>query len=225
MHQLKAILLVIVFALSMMVTARADTSTEAVRVILLFVVNPPDDNAKKGVISWIQSFKNNLRYLTADFSSGGPDAGPIIKVLLSSKNVDDVDPDVLKDSFESKSSLQVLSTVSRYTGEATVVDNDIYLGDFKGSLAVPYVYISREIKPSLYAVTREALAVVTLYAYAMAIAKTSPNDGNRYLVCKVLDRANMYKDRDLGTDVRTYLEDLFRAISAELELRACGGKK
>jgi hypothetical protein len=35
----------------------------------------------------------------------------------------------------------------------------------------------------------------------------------------------MYKDSDLDPEARSYLESLFKAISAELEARACGGKK
>jgi hypothetical protein len=221
MKRLAATLLAVMVAASQGGTARAE-SNDGSRLILLFVVNPPDDNAKKGVVSWIQSFKNNVRYLLAD-STGTSDSGRNIKVIVSTENVDDVTPDMLEASFGRQPSLQVLSTVGRFGGQSTFVDNDIYLGDLKGSLAIPYVHISQEILPGRYQITREALAAVTLYAYAMAVANTSPD--NRYGVCRALDQANMYKDRDLDPEARGHLQNLFRAISAELESRSCGGKR
>jgi hypothetical protein len=115
--------------------------------------------------------------------------------------------------------------VSWYSGTSTVVDNDIYLGDFKGSLTKPYLHMEQKVEPSLYVVTRDAFAAVTLYAYAMAIAKTSPEDSSRYLVCRILDRANLYRNQGLDAETQNRLADMFRAISSELELRACGGKK
>src|SRR5581483_2431029 len=175
----------------------------------------------KGVISWIQSFKNNIRYLLADFSPGGSASRYGLKVVVTTQNVDDIDQDMLEASFARQPSLQALSTVGRYAGQSTFVDNDIYLGDFKGSLSIPYLHISQEILPGRYKITRAAPAAVTLYASAMAIAKTAPPEGNRFAVCQILDRANMYKDSDLDAEARGYLQNLFRAISAELEERAC----
>jgi hypothetical protein len=186
----------------------APAAPDATRVILLFVVNPPDENAKKGVISWIQSFKNNVRYLLADFSPAAF-GGSAINVAVTTEAVDDMDPVALEISFSRQPSLQVLSTVGRFAGQSTFIENEIYLGDFKGSLSLPYVHVSQEVLPGRYKITREALAAVTLYAYAMAIAKVSP-ETRRFAVCQVLDRANMYKSGDLET---------------ELDARACGGKK
>jgi hypothetical protein len=205
--------------------ARAQANADANRVILLFVVNPPDENAKKGIIAWAQSFKINIRFLLADFLVGSSGTAPLFKVLINSQNVEDVpDQGVLETSFDHQPSLQVVSAVGQYSGKSTIVTNDIYLGNLKGSLAQPYVFVSREIQPQQYANTRDALAVVTLYAYAMALAKASQQDSSRYLICKVLDRANTYKGQDLGLTAKPYLDDLFKAISAELELRSCGGK-
>jgi len=152
------------------------------------------------------------------------DADRNIKVVVNTENVDDVTPDMLETSFGRQPSLQVLSTVGRFGGQSTFVDNDIYLGDLKGSLPIPYVHISQEILPGRYQIAREALAAVTLYAYAMAVASTSPD--NRYGVCRPLAQAYMYKDRDdLDPEARGHLQNLFRAISAELESRSCGGKR
>jgi hypothetical protein len=214
---------IVMSLLAVQAPARADV--DASRVILLFVVNPPDENAKKGIISWAQAFKINIRFLLADFTAGGAGATPLFKVLINSQNVDDVPgQDILETSFDHQPSLQVVSAVGQYSGQSTIVTNDIYLGNLKGSLPQPYVFISREIQPQQYATTRDALAVVTLYAYAMALAKASTQDNNRYLICRVLDRANMYKGQDLGLNAKPYLDGLFKAISAELELRSCGGK-
>jgi hypothetical protein len=225
MHRVAATLLIVVLAMSTISSVLADTTGGASRVILLFVVNPPDDNAKKGVIAWIQSFKINLRHLLTDYSSTTANTNPVFNVVVNSENVDDVPADdTLESSFNRQPSLQVLSAVSQFSGQSTTVTNDIYLGDLKGSLAKPYVYISRQIQPLQYASTRDALAIVTLYAYAMALAKALPQDNSRYVVCRVLDQANMYKGEDLGADVQNYLQDLFRAISLELESRTCGGK-
>ena len=200
----------------MSVPALADTKP-AVRTILLFVTNP-SEKAKDGWIFWIKSFQIGLRYLMSDFATAGSDASLTIKVVLTSKQVDDViDPDVLKNSFESSSHLEVPSTLGLYAGQWTIVKNDVYLGDFKGSLSDPYVYISREITPEMYAITREALAAVTLYAYAMAIAKMLPEDGNPILVCRVLARANRYKDQSMGAEMEASLDGLFKAISTELK--------
>ena len=225
MHRLIAILLVVVLAAIKSTAAQTPGNPELTRIILIYVVVPPDQNAKNGVESWLQTFENNLRALLADFSSGNTAGGPVIKVRVSTENVNRVNSDLLESSFGRQPSLQVLSTVGRYGGQSTFVDNDIYLGDLKGSLNDPFVYISREIQPESYKVTREALAAVTLYAYAMAVAKISPPESNRYQVCRVLDRVNMYKNQDLGAETRDYLKNLFAAISAELETRSCGGKK
>ncbi len=229
MHRLAAILILIliliVAAVQTTAPARAHGRSGAVRVILQYVVNPKDDNAKRGVTAWIQAFKNNLRYLLADFTSDASDGNPAITIRMTSKGVDDFDPDKLKDSFQSQSSLQVISTVSWYSGTSTVVDNDIYLGDFKGSLSKPYLHVEQKVEPSLYVVTRDAFAAVTLYAYAMAIAKTDSEDRSRYLVCRILDRANLYKNEGLDADTQVRLADMFKAISFELELHSCGGKK
>jgi hypothetical protein len=226
MHRFVAILLTVVLAASAVGSARALDSTDTSRIILLLVVKPPDENAEKGVRSWIQLFQNNVRDLLSDFSSSGVGAGRGIKVEVATRDVVDTPkPNVLEASFGQQPSLQVLSTVGTYGGQSTLVDNDIYLGDFKGSLSDPYVHISQQILPGDYAITREALAAVTLYAYAMAIAKASPPDGSRFAVCQVLDRANMYRNNNLDPKARGGLEKLFRAIPAELEARACGGKK
>jgi hypothetical protein len=144
--------------------------------------------------------------------------------VVTTENVDDVDPDMLESSFSRQPSLQVLSTVGRFAGQSTFIENDIYLGDFKGTLSLPYVHISQEVLPGRYKITREALAAVTLYAYAMAIARASP-ETSRFAVCQVLDRANMYKSSDLDDEARRSLDKLFIAIASELEARACGGKK
>jgi hypothetical protein len=225
MRRLAALLAVLAAAASAPAPSRAQSPSGSVRVILQYVVNPKDDNAKKGVTAWIQAFKNNLRYLLADFTLDASDSNPAVTIRLTSKDVDDYDPDMLKDAFQSQSSLQVISTVSWYSGTSTVVDNDIYLGDFKGSLSTPYLHMEQKVEPSLYMVTRDAFAAVTLYAYAMAIAKTRPEDSSRYLVCRILDRANLYKNEGLDADTRNRLADMFKAISSELELRSCGGKK
>jgi hypothetical protein len=199
----------------------ADNST---RIILLFVINPPDESSRRGVESWIQLFDINIQSLLADFASSGPDVSASIKVLISRKNVDSIDQDGLEASFGQQASLQVLKTVGASSGESTLVVNQIYLGDLKGRMSVPYVFISRKVIPLDYKITREALAVVTLYAYAMAVAAIAP-ENSRFTVCRVLDRANMYRTSDLDPDVRSSLENLFRAISAELEARTCGGKR
>ncbi|WP_029078399.1 hypothetical protein [Bradyrhizobium sp. th.b2] len=218
-------LLAAVLAFALLVTSPTLAETGPTRVILLFVINTPDQNAMNGVTEWIKAFKNNLRFLLADFDSENPGADPVFKVQLVSKNVETADTDLLESSFQTQPSLQVLSTVGRYAGQSTFVDNDIYLGDLRGRLKAPYVHFSREIAPGLYSINREALAVVTLYAYGMALAKALPADSSRYVICKVLDRANMYRDRDLGADMKMYFDELFKAISYELEARACGGKK
>jgi hypothetical protein len=224
MRRFAAILLTAVLAASDAGLARAADNTS--RIILLLVVKPPDENAERGVRSWIQLFQNNVRDLLSDFSSSGSGAGGGIKVEVTTKDVVDTPrQNVLEASFGQQPSLQVLSTVGTYGGQSTLVDNDIYLGDFKGSLSDPYVHISQRILPGEYAITREALAAVTLYAYAMAIAKTSPPGRNRFAVCQVLDRANMYRNSDLDPKARGGLAKLFEAIPAELEARACGGKK
>ena len=62
-------------------------------------------------------------------------------------------------------------------GNSTLVENYIYLGSLKGSLAIPYVHISQDVRPDRYKITRDALDAVTLYAYAMAVAKALPESG------------------------------------------------
>jgi hypothetical protein len=224
MHRLATFLLAAFTAVMMLVPCRAADNPGTSRVILLFVINPPDENSRKGVDAWYQLFDINMQGVLAEFTSGGPDAGVSIKVMINRKDVPNIDQDGLEASFGEQPSLQVLKTVGASSGDATLVVNQIYLGDFKGKMNVPYVYISRKVIPLDYKIAREALAVVTLYSYAMAVA-TIAGDNSRVTVCRVLDRANMYQKNDLDPEVRTSLENLFRAISAELEARACGGKK
>ena len=214
MRRLLSAVLAFALAFALPATGPVSAQTGPTRVILLFVIKTPDENAMKGVAAWILAFKNNLRFLLADFTNETAGTDPVIKVLLTSKDVETADADFLQSSFSTQPTLQVLSTVGRYAGQSTFVDNDIYLGDLRGRLKDPYVHFSREIQPGLYSITREALAVVTLYAYGMALAKAAPEASSRYVVCRVLDRANMYKDRDLGADMKMYFDELFRAISS-----------
>jgi hypothetical protein len=220
MHRLAALLLLIVLSAAAAAPSRA--ADESSRVILLFVVKPLDEPSRKGVESWYQLFEISISSLLADFS-GGSDPKGSIEVRVLRENVETISRDVLEASFGRQPSLQVLKTVGASGGDSTLIVNDIYLGEFKGSLKRAYVYLSRKVIPFEYKITREALAAVTLYAYAMAIAKISP-EKTRFTVCKALDRANMYRNGELDPEVRKNLEDLFRAISAELEARSCGGK-
>jgi hypothetical protein len=222
MHRLVALLLLIVLSAGTATPARTAESKDSVRVILLFVVKPLDDPSRKGVEAWSQLFEISISSLLADFS-GGSDPKTSIEVRVLRENVDAISRDVLEASFGRQPSLQVLKTVGAAGAEATLIVNEIYLGEYKGRLKGAYVYLSRKVIPFDYKITREALAAVTLYAYAMAIAKISPEKA-RFTVCKVLDRANMYRNSELDPDARNSLEDLFRAISAELEARSCGGK-
>jgi hypothetical protein len=224
MLRLAVTLLTVALAASAAGRARAIDNTDASRIILLLVVG--DDKARDGIKSWINLFQNNVQSLLDDFSLGGSGSGGGINVDVVTKDVKEpAKRNELEASFAQQPSLQVLSTVGTYGGQSTLVDNEIYLGDFKGSLTVPYVHFAQTVVPGQFKITREALAVVTLYAYAMAIAKISPPDRSRFVVCQVLDRANMYRNSDLDPDARSRLENLFRAISTELEARACGGKK
>ena len=218
MRRFAAILLTMMLAASLVGSARAIDNN---RVILLLVVG--DDKARDGIKSWIYLFQNNVRSLLEDFSSSSPGGGINLDVVI--KDVKEpARRELLETSFTQQPSLQVLSTVGTYGGQSTLVDNEIYLGEFKGSLTIPYIHFSQTVLPGQFKITREALAAVTLYAYAMAIAKAAP-DGSRFIVCQVLDRANMYRNSDLDPDARGRLGNLFKAISTELEARACGGKK
>jgi len=222
MYRLAAILLAVFLATHATASARAEEAASSnQRVILLYVVTPPDENARSGMKSWRQLFDNNIRYLLATAS---PEASRSIKVVVAWENVDEMNQDNLEASFWRQPSLQVLTAVGTYADQATFVDNQVFLGDLKGSLAIPFVQLSHRVQPGQYKIAREALAAVTLYAYAMAIEKVLPPERSRFPVCQVLDRANMYKDADIGSDAREALRSLFRAIAAELEARACGGR-
>jgi hypothetical protein len=224
MRRLAAVLLAVVLEASSAIAAPAPDNADKSRVILLLVVADPQ--AKDGIQRWIFWFKNNVRSLLEDFASGGSSAASGMSVDVVTEDVNEpAKPNVLEASFARQPSLQVLSTVATFVpaGRSTLVDNEIYLGDFKGSLATPYVHFAQSILPGDYEITREALAAVTLYAYAMAIAKASP--GSRFAVCQALDQANMYRNGVLEPKARARLENLFGAISTELEARACGGKK
>jgi hypothetical protein len=223
MYRFAALVLFILALPAAIAPASALENDGKTRIVLLFVVKPPDENSRRGVESWYQLFEINIRSLLSDVSGGGPDAR--INVVISRQNVDDMSGNTLEESFGRQPSLQVLKTVGAAGGDATLVVNQIYLGEFKGSLDEPYVYLSRKVIPFDYKITREALAAVTLYAYAMAVAKVAPEKSARFAVCRILDRANMYKSSDLDPDARGSLENLFRAISTELEARACGGKR
>jgi hypothetical protein len=224
--RLAVLLLVATTSIALCGGVCADNASAAKRVILLFVVNSPDPNAKSSMQSWVQAFQINLRHVLGDFSSATTD--PVISIDFRSQSVDDVPADsMLASSFDSQPSLQVLSAVGQVAGQSTFVENDIYLGDLKGSLAKPYIFLSREIVPKDYARARDAITVVTLYAYAMALAKALPQDNRGYIVCRILDQAHVYGPKGtqaLGDDVQGYLDVLFHAISAELESRSCGGK-
>lgn len=223
MHRLVALLTAMLAVVAP--TAGAAQPATPSRVILMFIVKPPADEARRDVLSWIQTFKNNVRSLLADLQ-GRPGSTPAIKIVVSTEDVDDVvDADILKNSFGRQPSLQILSTVASYSAPSTRVDNDIYLGDLKGSMADPFIHISTEIQPAQYKQTREALAAVTLYAYAMAIAQTSSADQNRIPVCNILDTAYKYREGKFEADTQRRLANLFDAIHTELQVRECGGKQ
>lgn len=221
MSRLATIVLGLLVAISAISFAHAQDDKN--RVVLLLVA-VPDQNARNDVNTWILLFKNNIRFLLTSSSSVGSSASRVINVIVRSENVDDIDADLLEASYGKQPSLQVLSTVGTHVNQATSVDTQIYLGDLKGSLADPYLKFSQKILREDYKITREALAAVTLYAYAMAVAKMLPPETSRFSVCQILDRANMYKGSVLDS-TRSDLDSLFRAISAELEARACGGRR
>jgi len=221
MSRLAAIVLGTLVAISAISVARAQD--DKTRLVLLLVA-VPDQNAKKDVNTWILLFKNNIRFLLTSSSSIGSGASRLINVIVKSEDVDDIDADLLEMSYGKQPTLQVLSAVGAHVNQTTSVDTQVYLGDLKGSLADPYLKFSQKILREDYKITREALAAVTLYAYAMAVAKTLPAETSRFSVCQILDRANVYKASVLDS-TRNDLESLFRAISAELEARACGGRR
>src|SRR5215471_1093260 len=105
-RRLAMLLLALLSAVALPAPGRAADNTT--RIILLFVVNPPDESSRRGVESWIQLFDINIQSLLADFASSGPDVSASIKVLLSRKNVDSIDQDGLETSFGQQASLQVL---------------------------------------------------------------------------------------------------------------------
>lgn len=193
------------------------------RVILLFAVKPPSGEAKRGLTSWIQAFRGSLRFLIAD-AIGQPGSMPALKVGVVVQDVEDADSGMLETTFGRQPTLQVLSTVATASAQSTFVNSEIYLGDLVGSLTGPFIYLSREIQPGQYKPTREALSVITLYAYAMAMARSGPRSESRIPVCRILDRANMYRSGDLDPQVLKSLDDLFQAIGRELQERECGGK-
>jgi len=204
--------------------APAASNPTTVRIVWLFVLNAPDENAKNGVLSWAQAFKNNVSSLLTE-SSAGLGTSNYIKVSVNREFVDDIDRDGLEEKFTKSSSLQSLATVATNDGKSTFVDIDIYVGNLKGKLREPFLHLSQEVVTGRYQISREALAVVTLYTYAMALAEILPPEINRFGVCQVLDRAYQYSRNQIDAIARKDLEPLFSAISNDLEARACGGKK
>jgi len=224
MPRLAATILWFLAASTSLGAAPAVEILEPNRVILLLVVNPTDDLAKKDVTTWLRAFRYNIDHLLGDFALGGSARNQGIRIVVNQEIVEDVNVDKLSNSFDRQPSLHVLSALGTNVGNSTLVESYIYLGSLKGSLTIPYVHISQDVRPDRYKVTRDALDAVTLYAYAMAVANALP-DKNRFVVCRVLARANTYRNSELDTDARRQLDGLFAAISAELEARTCGGKR
>ena len=222
MYRVAAFLLLAVVAFSF--PAPAAPKPEPIRIVWLFVLNAPNENAKNGVVSWAQAFKNNVSSLLTE-ASAGLGAKNYIKVSVNREFVDDIDRDGLEEKFTKSSSLQSLATVATFDGKSTFVDIDIYVGNLKGKLNEPFLHLSQEVVTGRYQISREALAVITLYTYAMAIAEILPPEINRLGVCQVLERAYQYNRNQLDAIARKDLEPLFTAISSDLAARACGGKK
>jgi hypothetical protein len=213
------------FLLIVAVGSQVRPSAADDRVVFILLVQSPDENAKSGMISWSQRFGNNLGVLLADIPmttstvSGGRSNVVIRRVDVA----DPVPRSELESRWRSARSLHAVSAVAVQDGKITIIDNDIFLGELKGDLESGYIHVVQEITPQSYQVSRDAIAVVTLYALAIDLIKGLPPGGNQHAICATLEKANLYRN-DLTEGLRQGLEPLLRAIQNNLEVRGCRGR-
>lgn len=207
----------------------ASNASEAVHsnpdsVVFLLAVTPADDVARKGISSWVQLFRNNIGVLLTGIGSSddiSPSIAANIQVIY--KELPTVSRSDLKAWWESAHSLSTLSAVATQDEKSTFVDNDIYLGDLKGTLTDAYLHVTQELKPGRYKLSRDALAIVTLYTYAMDAIKTKQTGSHLHSACLALGKAYLYQD-DLDIQTKLDLDTLLSAVATALEKLDCRGK-
>ena len=195
--------------------------------IFLIITKPPDPAAYSQLLSWSQMFGNNLRNLTAGVSNDTQTSGvsDLPKIKIKQQEVARVvDSDALQAWWNSASALEAVSAIAVQKNEITIADDDIFVGNLKGSLTSSFLHVRQEIVPSEYQVSHDQLAIITLYTYAMDVAKTLPTSAGLSPICRPLDKANQYAST-LAAPARTQLDLLLQAIKAELDLHHCGAKR
>jgi hypothetical protein len=196
----------------------AEAASDHQKTIYLLLVKPPNDAAHQGMIAWSQLFSNNRDTLLSGLQSPNNER---YWVSVYSKEVPAASRRELQAWWSVSESYISLSAVATQDDKITAIDNDIYLGDLAGALSDPFLHVTQEITPRSYRISRDALAIITLYAYAMDIARNLPVSSSQGPVCAALSRANLFWD-GLTNEVHVDLQLLHERVVAELASRRCG---
>lgn len=194
-------------------------------IIYFILITPPNPQAREGMISWFQFFRNNIDALVAGLRSPkdltpNPDASDID---VRSQEVVSADRNDLVAWWHSAPRvLHALRAVTFQSENSTIIDADIYLGSLKGSLNDAFVHINQVVVMSKYRVNRDAVSIITLYAYAMSKVQEQKDPKDNYLICQALEKAYLYRD-GLDDELRAELANLLQALVDGLQIYKCGG--
>jgi hypothetical protein len=195
------------------------------RAISLLLVQSPDNEADNGLLIWSTLFKRNLGVLLSDISAPLNNApGTAIRdVYVRTISVSDANRDDLRQWWLNAPSLQSISVFATKLEGSVSIDNDIYLGTLHGTLPDQFIHFSQDITPTKYKITRDALAIVTLYTYAMDLASVTTHLPSAGSLCRALSKAHSYQ---IGVDqaLRAELATLFSAIDKALDQHKCAGR-
>lgn len=198
--------------------AQANTQGQQPRLsVWMFRVQSQDEAAKSGFNEWHSLLSNNLPSLAKLASSGAT-----YLEKLSFDGTDRQEPptlDLIRTRWNEARALQVLSAVSLRDKDVTIIDSQVFLGDLRGHLPSDFLHVRQRVVTSDYRITRDSIALVTLYALAMDSERLKRQAA---ITCGLLSEARSIAD-DLNLK-KLELESLGIAIKTSLKTNACGAR-
>lgn len=185
--------------------------------VWFFRVQAPNPAAKIGFDEWQSLFSNNFATFAKRAASGA--------TYLEGLNFDGADTltppnlDIMRRRWREVGALQVIGPVSVQDHGATLISSTIFLGDLQGTLPSDFLDVRQRVITSDYKVTRDSIALVTLYALAMDAERLKRQAA---ITCGLLSEA-----RTIAADLnlkKLKLEPLGTAINTSLKNNACGAR-
>jgi hypothetical protein len=123
------------------------------------------------------------------------------------------DQPTLQRRWEQSFAIQIIAGSGLRSGETTVFDGWVYMGDLAPDPRNPQVHLRQPIRAASYTTSRDAVALSALYALSVDAGQT------RSVACPLLAEANLIR-RDLAAS-HTDVADLAHAVDKRLLALNC----